>query len=125
MEWLQRQVRLEDWQDDLDSMNAQLAAFELAEESADKEVVMGETDGDGAIREASTGMVRERDQVQRRIDMERSAIRHALGDEHDNVRSYLYDEWDYLNSQYLRGWCRVYEEKLIDDQTGDGVTLLH
>ena len=125
MEWLQRQVRLEDWQDDLDSMNAQLAAFELAEESADKEVVMGETDGDGAIRETSTDMIRERDQVQRRIDMERSAVRHALGDEHDNVRSYLYDEWDYLNSQYLRGWCRVYEEKLIDDQTGDGVTLLH
>ncbi len=125
MEWLQRQVRLEDWQDDLESMNAQLAAFELADDAADKEVVMGETEGDGTIRETNADMVKERDQAQRRIDMERSAIRHALGDEHDNVRSYLYDEWDYLNSQYLRGWCRVYEEQLQEDQTGDGVALLH
>ena len=125
MEWLQRQVRLEDWQDDLESMNAQLAAFELADDAADKEVVMGETEGDGTIRETNADMVKERDQAQRRIDMERSAIRHALGNEHDNVRSYLYDEWDYLNSQYLRGWCRVYEEQLQEDQTGDGVALLH
>lgn len=124
MEWLQRQVRLEDWQDDLESMNAQLAAFELADDAAGEEVVMGETEGDGTIRETSTDMVRERDQAQRRIDMERSAIRHALGDEHENVRSYLYDEWDYINSQYLRGWCRVYEEQLQDDHTGDGIELL-
>ena len=124
MEWLQRQVRLEDWQDDLDSMNAQLAAFELADDAASEEVVVGDTEGDGGIRETDIDMVRERDQTQRRIDMERSAIRHALGDEHENVRSYLYDEWDYLNSQYLRGWCRVYEERLQDDHTGDGMELL-
>ncbi|MFP6796045.1 MAG: VWA domain-containing protein [Pseudomonadales bacterium] len=125
MEWLQRQVRLEDWQDDLESMNAQLAAFELTNDAAGKKVAMGETEGDGTIRETNTDMVRERDQAQRRIDMERSAIRHALGHEHENVRSFLYDEWDYLHSQYLRGWCRVYEEHLKADQSGDGIALLH
>jgi len=36
----------------------------------------------------------------------------------DSARSYLYDEWDYHGQRYLRGWCRLYEQKLRGDQFG-------
>ena len=50
MEWLQREARLEDWEEDLDQARAQVAAFELAEESG--EVQVGDGDGgDGDIRD--------------------------------------------------------------------------
>jgi nitric oxide reductase NorD protein len=36
----------------------------------------------------------------------------------NSVRSYLYDEWDYHGQMYLRGWCRLYEQKLRGDWFG-------
>ena len=45
---------------------------------------VGDSDGgDGDIRDIGRDLVRERDQLQRRIDMERSALRHRLGDVHE------------------------------------------
>ena len=125
MEWLQRQARLEDWEEDLQDMNLQLASFELAEDMQGKEVEVGDADqGDGTIRETGLDLTRERDQTQRRIDMERSAVRHALGDDRANTRSFLYDEWDYHNQTYLRGWCRLFEERLTSDEGTDALALV-
>ena len=54
-----------------------------------------------------------RDQLKRRIDMERSSVQHAMGPDQSVSRSFRYDEWDYLNRTYLRHWCRVFEEPLV------------
>lgn len=123
MEWLQREARLEDWEEDLDQARAQVAAFELAEESG--EVQVGDGDGgDGDIRDLGRDLVRERDQLQRRIDMERSALRHRLGDVHEAARSFRYDEWDYLHHGYKRGWCRLFEETLAPDDDAESRKLI-
>ena len=61
----------------------------------------------------------ERDTLKRRVDMERSAVAHALGTSQSDARSFRYDEWDYLNRTYLRAWCRVFEQSLENDSEED------
>jgi nitric oxide reductase activation protein len=69
------------------------------------------TPGDVRSGKVVTAAARgERDVLARRIDMERSAVRHALGrDERPSGPSFLYDEWDMHAAGYRRGWCRLYE----------------
>ena len=117
MDWLNREQRLEDWQEELEQLEEQLEAqgstAPLMPEE-DVETVPGEA-GDGGIREPDldiTDAKEERDNLQRRVDMERSSIQHAMGPDRTEARSFRYDEWDYLNRQYLRAWCRVFEEPL-------------
>ena len=105
VEWLQREDRLTDWDEDLASLDAQIAT----------EAIDGDADGGDAGTERPPGMdVRQltdqRDTLARRIEMERNNIRHALGQigRPEGV-SFLYDEWDVLSQRYLRGWCRLYE----------------
>ncbi|MCZ6888111.1 MAG: VWA domain-containing protein [Gammaproteobacteria bacterium] len=124
MEWLQREARLEDWREDLTEMNADLASMELAEELNGDETIVGEAEGEGTIRDIGRTLVQERDQLQRRIEMERSALRHALGEDKPNAKSFLYDEWNYLTQSYLRGWCRLFEEPLVTDANTDNSALI-
>ena len=125
LDWLQRQVRLEDWEQELEEMNTQFASVELTPEGKEQEVKVGDgEDQGGSIREIDLDIAQEREQTQRRIDMERSAIRHALGEQHENTRSFLYDEWDYLNQTYLKGWCRVFEETLTANDEIDAIQLI-
>ena len=122
MEWLQREARLTDWEEELDRAAASITAFELAAEAG--EVQVGDGQADGEIRDIGRDLLRERDQLQRRIDMERSALRHRLGDAHDAARSFRYDEWDYLARGYRRGWCRLFEEALAPEDDAESARLL-
>ena len=115
LEWLQREARLEDWDEELANLEGDIAALEFAELASADEVLAGDAEGDaGEPREIGTDLVVERDQLKRRIEMERSSVRRALGEErdHEGTTSYRYDEWDFHNGTYLRGWCRLYEERL-------------
>ena len=115
LEWLQREARLEDWDEELANLEGDIAALEFAELASGDEVLAGDAEGDaGDPREIGADLVVERDQLKRRIEMERSSVRRALGEErdHEGTTSYRYDEWDFHNGAYLRGWCRLYEERL-------------
>jgi hypothetical protein len=53
-----------------------------------------------------------RDALQRHAESDRRLLRNAFGEVSRAERSFLYDEWDYHRRGYLRGWCRLYEERL-------------
>jgi nitric oxide reductase NorD protein len=57
----------------------------------------------------------------RRIGSERGLRRRALDGAGRAERSFLYDEWDCHGRVYLRGWCRLTEERLVG---GDGLAFL-
>ena len=120
LEWMQREARLEDWEEALDAMDQSLQ-LELSEGTEVNARQEDELD-DASIREEQIdirSLTDERDNLKRRVDMERSAIRDALGPVSPNARSYRYDEWDYLHHQYLRHWCRLFEERLQPDGSAD------
>jgi hypothetical protein len=50
--------------------------------------------------------------LERRSDADRDLLRRAFGGVSRAERSFLYDEWDYHQRGYLRGWCRLHEERL-------------
>ena len=126
VDWLNREQRIEDWEEDLDEINEDMATQAAANEiptGQETEAVQGEG-GDGSQREAGLDIETkelkdERDALKRRVDMERSSIQHALGNDRSAARSYRYDEWDHLNRRYLRAWCRVFEEELISESAED------
>ena len=118
LEWLQREARLEDWDEELADLDAEVEAMEFAELASAEDTKAGSASGgEGELREVDVGLVAERDQLRRRTEMERSSVRRALGDRHERAKSFRYDEWDYLNGVYLRGWCRLYEERLEAQDT--------
>ncbi len=109
MEWAQREARLEDWEKELDDANAEVSAMEVVELSSGDEVKVGEGKGDGDVRQVGQDLVRARDDLQRRIDSERSELRHRFGASPLDARSFLYDEWDCLERRYRKAWCRLFE----------------
>ena len=129
LEWLQREARLEDWQEELDSAEVDVAALEFAAQTFDAEAGQSVADG-GDIRDTNAdlqGLRAERDRQKRRLDMERSAVRRALGAEPGaDLRgaSFRYDEWDCASGSYLRGWCRLFEERLQALPDTDSQALL-
>ena len=117
-DWLQREARLADWLDDLDTVDV---AIEEAER--------GDTAGHGSARESESGLralIDARDTLARRIGMEQAAVAAALDPEHGGGRRrYWYEEWDAPNRRYLARWCRLYEERLVDAGGADAASLLH
>jgi nitric oxide reductase NorD protein len=117
LEWLQREDRLDDWLEELEGLDATLATSAI-DAPADS------TDG-SAERPPNVDVRRltdERDTLARRIEMERTTIRHALGDDDKPASiSFLYDEWDRHGQRYLRGWCRLYERRA---EPGDAAAVL-
>ena len=110
-EWAEREARLEDWEEELRQADGHLLAVEMLE-SEQSEAARTEGGG-GEIREDGLDIKRiktERDQLARRIGLERSAVRDALGDEQAGARSYRYDEWDFQRHGYRRNWCRLFEQ---------------
>ena len=120
VDWLSREQRMEDWEQELEDMSQQLAERMASLQSPtgeETEAILGDL-GEGTNRDADidiTTLKKEKDNLKRRIDMERSSISQALGDDHGEARSFRYDEWDYLQSAYLRAWCRVFEHRLTPD----------
>ena len=123
LDWLQRQARLEEWQEAQTDLDSEAAAMVFAADQAEAaEAVQGQAEA-GALREAAVELAAERDRRARRIDMERANLRRALGEERRG-ESFRYDEWDCHQSRYLRGWCRLYEERLLAQAESDTSKLL-
>lgn len=123
-DWLGREQRIEEWEQDLQDLSDTLLAAEMLE--AELWDVERDESGEGTVREAQIDVKSlgdERDTLQRRIDMEKSSVQHALGADRSNARSFRYDEWDYLEHRYLTHWCRVYEEALNGSTDDDTTTL--
>ncbi len=120
LEWLQRQTRLEDWDEDLADLDAKLLSLAAAEALEEGEAVAGEVDRPGDLRDLGADLAAERDALKRRIDMERSTLARMLGEQREDARSFLYDEWDYHSQRYLHGWCRLFEEQLHTDPNALG-----
>ncbi|NIP16209.1 MAG: VWA domain-containing protein [Pseudomonadales bacterium] len=123
--WLQREARLEDWEEDLKQMSSLILAAEAAE---GEEAVAADVEGleDGEIRPEDVDLrtvSNERDVLARRLDMERATIRDAVGRPRPEARSYRYDEWDYLKRTYRTHWCRLFEEHLAPDTQQELDTL--
>ena len=105
---LQRAARLEEWQDELHDVDAQLLAMSFDDDTEAKQ--SASDDGfDGSIRESSVELKQERDQLQRRIDMEKSHLSAYERQQIVGSRHFRYDEWDYLNQRWRKAWCSVYE----------------
>ena len=123
VDWLNREQRVEEWEEELEDINEQLSqsmAMEIPT-GQEEEAVYGDA-GDGSQRQIDLDIKElkdERDTLKRRVDMERSAVAHALGKSQGDARSFRYDEWDYLNRAYLRAWCRVFEQRLGTDGEDD------
>ena len=123
VDWLNREQRVEEWEEELEDINEQLSqsmAMEIPT-GQEEEAVYGDA-GDGSQRQIDLDIKElkdERDTLKRRVDMERSAVAHALGKSQGDARSFRYDEWDYLNRTYLRAWCRVFEQPLGIDGEDD------
>ena len=125
IEWLQREARLEDWQEELADFDNQVAALEFAQSLGETRAGEAE-EAAGEIRDVDQELVAlaaERDRLKRRLDMERSTVRRALGDERHG-ESFRYDEWDCRQGLYRRGWCRLFEEPLVADESADSQALL-
>ncbi|MDE0692864.1 MAG: hypothetical protein OXI55_11585 [Gammaproteobacteria bacterium] len=120
LEWLQRQTRLEDWDEDLADLDAKLLSLAVAEALEEGEAVAGEADRPGDLRDTDADLTAERDALKRRIDMERSTLARTLGEQREDARSFLYDEWDCHSQRYLHGWCRLFEERLHTDANALG-----
>ncbi len=123
MEWLQREVRLEDWQREFANLEGEIAALEFAANDGEA-VPAGAASEAGELREVDVDLVAERERLKRRIDMERSAVRWALGEERGGRASFRYPEWDFHLADYRRGWCRLYEEPLQAEPAALGDALL-
>ena len=124
LEWMQREARMEDWEESLDQID-QTLFLEMLEES---EVEAGNADAleNATLRDENVdikALSDERDNLKRKIEMERSSVRDALGQATPGTRSYRYDEWDHLGHRYLRAWCRLFEARLESDGQADPAEL--
>lgn len=123
LELAERQVRLEDWRQEERRLDGALLAAEMLE-SEQLEASRGQ--GGGAVRDEQVNIkaIRDqRDQLSRRIGLEHSALRNALGAEDQQGRSYRYDEWDCHAQAYRRNYCRLFELALPPKDDADVAAL--
>ena len=119
-EWMQREARLEDWKEDQEDLSRQMLAVEMLQ--AEDALLREGADLAGDTRDTSqtlNSLKNERDSLSRRIEMERAALRHAVGSPRGQARSFRYDEWNYLEGRYIRRWCRLYEERILPEPGAD------
>ena len=123
-DWLNREERVEEWQENLEGLEMAMAVEMLEAEEMLAE--RGENE-QATVRDADVDikqLIDERDTLKRRIDMEQSSVQHALGANRSHARSFRYDEWSYLERRYLTHWCRVFEEPLLGEDTEDDAQAL-
>lgn len=119
-EWMQREARLEDWKDDLEEKSRQLLAVEMLQ--AEDALLRDGDELDGETRDTSQtlyAMKNERDNLARRVEMERAALRYAVGIPKGHTRSFRYNEWNWLEHRYLKRYCRLYEERIQPEGAAD------
>ena len=107
--------------DELDGLDATIATS-----ATDAEAGISEAGAERPPEVDVRHATEERDTLARRIEMERTTIRHALGhDDNSASQSYLYDEWDMSRAtRYLRGWCRLYERRTEPGEAAAVIELL-
>ena len=105
---LQRAARLEDWQEQLHEVDAQLLAMAF-DDDLDAKQSTSDDALDGSPREAGVDLKQERDQLNRRIEMEKSYLSSYERQQLVGRPHFRYDEWDYLNQSWRKAWCSVYE----------------
>lgn len=128
-DWLERKARLEDWEAEQAGLKTLLMNAELLDPSdvdaAENEGLVGDVKPEGIslkkIAKTDDGL--DPDALERRLAMERAALRHALGQDRSLARSYRYDEWHAPEQRYLSRWCCLYEEDLAPDPDTDGQAL--
>lgn len=120
---LQRAARLEDWEQELRDMDAELLALSF-DEGTDAAVVAQDESLDGSLREPTVEIKQERDQLQRRVDMERSLLSDYRAKRVVDSAHFRYDEWDYLNQSWLKAWCSVYELRHKHENQDSAAELL-
>ena len=124
LELLQREARLEDWDEELAGLEIRIKA--LAAAAAAEVTAITAEGAAGEPRDPDVdlaALVAERDRKRQRVDMERAQTHRGLGDERTGERSFRYDEWDYASRAYLRGWCRLFEARATTTEA-DGTALL-
>ena len=104
---LQRAARLEEWEQDVRDLDAALLAMTF-DEAIDAQQTVDEAI-DGSEREAVANLQRERDQKQRKVDMERSLLSSYDRKQIADSTRFRYDEWDYQENVWLKCWCSVFE----------------
>jgi hypothetical protein len=124
-DWMQREDRLEDWKEALADIDSRIEI----EFAPGTELEADNTDGlsEGDLRQEDVDLrvlKNERDNLSRKLEMEKSAIKDALGAARPAARSYRYDEWDYTRRSYLRHWCRLFEEPLAGNPDGSDLQAL-
>ncbi len=124
LETLQRQSKLEEWEDELLGIDLELVQSELLSATAEISDINSSSAnllGNPAEREL---LAKHRDQVQRRISVERSTLGIAPRGSVSTSISFRYDEWDYLNRAWLRNWCQVHEIPMTSEVNRDTSNLL-
>lgn len=106
---MERQSRLEDWEHQLDDLTS------LFDEAAivaggDGNVVATDSQIAGTLRDTQVVTKHEKDQLERRIEIEKSSLMSATS--HDGAQKvhFFYDEWNYLEGRMLKRWVRLFEE---------------
>ena len=117
LETLQRAHRLEEMQQELHDLNANLLAFELNERTQVTTVSDVDEALEGETRETDLDLTRERDQLERSIDMEKTLLKQYGRSSVVQRPRFRYDEWNYLTGSWLKNWCSVYE--IQGDQSSD------
>jgi len=124
-DWMQREARLEDWKEALEEMDSRMQVEIAPGTELDAETAEGLEGGDMRQENVELRILKnERDNLARKLEMEKSAIRDALGAARPLARSYRYDEWDYTSRRYLRHWCRLFEEPLGRGTEGADIPAL-
>ena len=124
LEEIQNQVELENLEQEVDSLTAQIAGAEF--DLVDGELSAEEgTIADGMERDVEVELLRERDRLQRQMDISRSGLGLPYSERTDDWRSFRYDEWNYLENCFMRGWCQLYEKHLDDPDPEYTNRLVH
>ena len=136
-ELVQRQLRLDDLQaqaaalEDMDDLPPEVLA-QLLEPKAppEPEALPDGPPGEDTVgppsaaasprpenADALAKLVREQSgELKRRVQLDQSALRRAFGDDAGlGERSFYYDEWDVHQQAYLKGWCRLFEHRLVGE----------
>lgn len=106
---LQRVARLEEWETELSDLDAELQALAFSEDQSSASLAEDDEGIEGSIRESVLAIQSKRDQMKRRVDMEKSLLTNFASSSNLERPHFRYDEWDYLNGSWLRRWCSVFE----------------
>ncbi len=124
-DWMQREDRLEDWKEALADIDSRIQIEFAPGTELEADTTDGLSEGDLRQEDVDLRVLKnERDNLSRKLEMEKSAIRDALGSARPAARSYRYDEWDYTRRSYLRHWCRLFEEPLAGNPDSSDLQAL-